>query len=668
MGVRAGRNAAAAFVLMLAAILLPAALPSAHRPAPAPEAIKKVASVHPHVMIIVAENREYGNVIGTSAAPYINKTLIPAYTNVTNWFAIQHTSLNDYLELVSGSNQGYPTNKGPYPGPTLVDELSSAGYSWKGYMESAPSACYKGGSVEPYDKTHNPFMWFSSVLNSSAQCNRVVPYSLSQISSDLNSSTPPDFVWITPNNCNNMHGWNATGSPCNNFTKAQLTTAGDTWLKNNLPTVLSSSWFTSGGAVIITFDEGTTKQGFNGTTGGHIPTLVLTPGNHSTYATGGNLYGTLRGIEGTYGVGFLGASSSAANGDLSQAFGQGSISGTVTDAQTSAAVQGATVTCSCQGSSATTDSSGKYSFSAVPAGSYTLTFAATGYATQTISNVTVTAGAATTQNAALNEDGSIGGTVTDAQTTTAIQGATVTCSCQGPAATTDSAGKYSFSNVPAGSYTLTFSASGYATQTISSVTVTAGAATTQNAALTPSHQAAFSDGFESGNLSAWTTTSGLTVESTTVHTGTYAAEGNVSSASGYAQKLLPSTYTDAYERVYFDIKSMGTQVNILRARTAAAGNVAFVFVTTGKVLGLNLNGTRYLSTQPVTLNTWHELELNVNTSTGAAQVWLDGTLVSSLSKTATLGTPVGMMQIGESALQTWDMVLDDAVFDTQYIS
>ena len=79
----------------------------------------------------------------------------------------------------------------------------------------------------------------------------------------------------------------------------------------------------------------------------------------------------------------------------------------------------------------------------------------------------------------------------------------------------------------------------------------------------------FADGFESGDLSAWTTSSGLVVETTTVHGGTKAAEGNTVNGNTYAKKTLPSTYTDAFARVWYNVIGQSDQVNLLRMRDAA---------------------------------------------------------------------------------------------------
>jgi hypothetical protein len=103
-----------------------------------------------------------------------------------------------------------------------------------------------------------------------------------------------------------------------------------------------------------------------------------------------------------------------------------------------------------------------------------------GYVTQTINGVTVTGPASTNESPALNEDGGVTGTVTDSVTHAAIANATVTCTCQGAATTTNSSGVYTFVMIAPGSYTVTVTATGYTGQTSAPFTVNPGATTTQN--------------------------------------------------------------------------------------------------------------------------------------------------------------------------------------------
>ena len=70
----------------------------------------------------------------------------------------------------------------------------------------------------------------------------------------------------------------------------------------------------------------------------------------------------------------------------------------------------------------------------------------------------------------------------------------------------------------------------------------------------------FADGFETGNLSAWTTTGGLTVSSSDVRNGGFAAEGNTTNGGAFAKRTLGGTYADAYARVGFEVKSQSADL------------------------------------------------------------------------------------------------------------
>jgi len=77
--------------------------------------------------------------------------------------------------------------------------------------------------------------------------------------------------------------------------------------------------------------------------------------------------------------------------------------------------------------------------------------------------------------------GTLQGTVTDASTSSPINGATVTAGSN--TTTTNASGFYQFTNVPVGTYSVSASAPGYNNNTVSGVNVTNGGTTTQNIAL-----------------------------------------------------------------------------------------------------------------------------------------------------------------------------------------
>jgi hypothetical protein len=418
--------------------------PSSGSPTPTPT---PSSSTVPHIMMIMEENQGYGNIIGSSNAPYLN-SLAAQYASATNWYAVEHTSQNDYVEVMSGLDL-LPAKAQNLTESTLVDELFNGGTNsipWSAYMESMPSTCWTGKKTTDglYDYAHNPFFYFKDYAGYCAHIplEGVVPYpGSSNFSQVLDGPNAPDFVLLVPNNCDDMHGDAFTGSPCSGIGLRGLISNGDTWLQNNLAPVLRSTWFADNGIVIISWDEAhaTDASGWEDGApcassscgcpprssswpgcGGHIPTLVISSANANatshSFTTGGNLLGTLRGIEEAYGVADLGdsngsasigspttsctASPSTCNGDLTPML-SGDLTGTVSDAASGDPIAGASVSATCATGSSTTDASGQYSLSGVAndlqvGPDCSLTVDAVGYSQTTQSGVTISNGSVTT--------------------------------------------------------------------------------------------------------------------------------------------------------------------------------------------------------------------------------------------------------------------------------
>jgi phospholipase C len=90
----------------------------------------------------------------------------------------------------------------------------------------------------------------------------VVPFG--QLGTDLASGSVPNYSWITPDMCNDMHD-------CSIAT-------GDNWLSRQVPAILASTAFRNGGVLFITWDEGSTNVGCcTNAAGGRVATLVISP-------------------------------------------------------------------------------------------------------------------------------------------------------------------------------------------------------------------------------------------------------------------------------------------------------------------------------------------------------------------------------------------------------
>lgn len=204
-----------------------------------------------YIVVILMEGQP-----GVTGGPYMIH-LGNQYSSVTHYSGVSHPSLPNYLALLGGSTfgcdgyDGLPNSNActalAWNSQNLVDRIEAAGLRWKAYMESMPSNCYgnstgRGG----YYARHDPFVYFSDIVTNPARCARVVPVSLgaSLLISDLGSaSTASNFMWLTPNGCDDMHD-------------CPLST-GDNYLSQLVPKILNSTIFkTQKAALFITCDNG----------------------------------------------------------------------------------------------------------------------------------------------------------------------------------------------------------------------------------------------------------------------------------------------------------------------------------------------------------------------------------------------------------------------------
>src|SRR5438132_12419627 len=133
---------------------------------PATASAAPTGSSFDHIVIIAMENQNYGSVIGSSSAPFIN-SLAAQGTTITNYHSyganafsgdnINGCSAACYVALISGSDNGVSDGYSCcLTGTTLVDQLQSAGLTWQAYCESG---CPRGND-------HFPFTGFASHANS----------------------------------------------------------------------------------------------------------------------------------------------------------------------------------------------------------------------------------------------------------------------------------------------------------------------------------------------------------------------------------------------------------------------------------------------------------------------------------------------------------------------
>jgi phosphatidylinositol-3-phosphatase len=224
-----------------------------------------------HVFVIVLENHSQHSVIGDPAAPFIT-SLANQYGEATNYYGVTHPSEPNYVAAISGSNwfvnDDNPANR--FDHTNLVDQLEANGHTWGAYMESMPSAGFLGNNypsnAQLYVSKHNPFVLFDDIRSSPQRLAQDKPYS--DLAYDLDHNAP-DFVWITPNQCHDMHGGvniqiapdgsdgtpcpfsNAPGDPNDQALKAKA----DAFVHQTIDTIMNSRAWTGNSVIFVISDE-----------------------------------------------------------------------------------------------------------------------------------------------------------------------------------------------------------------------------------------------------------------------------------------------------------------------------------------------------------------------------------------------------------------------------
>jgi hypothetical protein len=334
-----------------------------------------------HIFYIMMENHGRDEIIGpTTPAPYIT-SLAAHYGEATSYYGVTHPSSPNYLAAISGDFQGIwddckagpditcapeefiPADDGGagaggdnsgqslltaaqfanasvlphwFSGQTIVDQLEANGKSWVAYMEDLPAA----GDISeywPYATTdagtpdlmtprklyaqkHDPFMYFESIRNNANRMNKIVPFS--KFAGDIANADAgakiPNFVWISPNQCNDMHGISTANAAATNNPGCDVDSTaigiGDTFIKNTVTAIMGSPAWAEGAAIVIVWDEddysGTagccaSPKGQTGFLGGaHVPAIVISSlvSGPVTSADPYNHYSLLGTIQGLFGL------------------------------------------------------------------------------------------------------------------------------------------------------------------------------------------------------------------------------------------------------------------------------------------------------------------------------------------------------------------------------
>ena len=227
-----------------------------------------------HVFIIMLENHARESVINRPNMPYTTH-LANKYAQASKYYGVTHPSEPNYIAATSGSNwwmnSDEPTNR--FRHKNIVDELQAQHVRWAAYMEAMPRRGWRGdywpsAGNALYASKHNPFILYPDVRNNARRRAHIRPYAA--MKRDLNLRHTPRYVWISPDQCNDLHGGVNTAVP--GFPESQncgysnaydptdpaeiaLEKNADAFIKKTVATIRGSRAWTRNSAIFIVADE-----------------------------------------------------------------------------------------------------------------------------------------------------------------------------------------------------------------------------------------------------------------------------------------------------------------------------------------------------------------------------------------------------------------------------
>jgi hypothetical protein len=310
---------------LVAAGMVTASRAGAADPAPSSGAFPR----YDHVFLIIEENHGFSQIIGNPAAPNLNR-LANQFGLATQSFSVADPSAPNYVAMLGGSFFGIADDNAYYlhtvDAPSLMSQLEGAHETWKAYMQSMPYAGFKGicypnrcNGVPDFDtlynSKHNGIPYFKSVQTNPTEMAKMGP--LTALTKDLASGNLPNFGYIVPDECSDMHGAPPycvdSGDPFDESDNA-LVGIGDKLVGKVVGQITGASFWSKGNnAIVITFDEGADGD-TSGCCGvvpgnGQVTTIVIT--SHGPRGlqdpTPYNHYSLLSSLQHAFGLGCLAA-------------------------------------------------------------------------------------------------------------------------------------------------------------------------------------------------------------------------------------------------------------------------------------------------------------------------------------------------------------------------
>ena len=183
----------------------------------------------------------------------------------TNYYAITHPSLPNYLALAGGSTFGIADDgdpdEHPLEGPSLFGQLVAAGRTAKTYADAMPTNCARENHADlrcPTQPVDLLRRFGGESRLRAVRCSCAGSPTAGALVEDLTAGNLPTFGLVVPDICNDGHDCSAAIT--------------DDWLQSWLPTIKGGPDFKSNRlAIVVTWDEDDEHSG------NRVPMVVINP-------------------------------------------------------------------------------------------------------------------------------------------------------------------------------------------------------------------------------------------------------------------------------------------------------------------------------------------------------------------------------------------------------
>jgi hypothetical protein len=211
-----------------------------------------------HIVVIMDENLTVSAWQAATDAPFTHM-LATNCRNETNAAGETHPSFPNYLAVMSGTfNTCLACSSSA---DNIFHQLGAAGMTWKDYNQSMPSNCAGNTSSVPYYRDgHNPAYWFTDLGPTSkggdGSCARNDVPADPNLWNDIAADALPNFAWIAPDDCRDMHWMNGQCESVTGQTKAQRIAIGDAYIQRIVNAIAATPSYKAGQTlVVVTWDE-----------------------------------------------------------------------------------------------------------------------------------------------------------------------------------------------------------------------------------------------------------------------------------------------------------------------------------------------------------------------------------------------------------------------------